>query len=81
MLRCSDAVVIRLKEICKDRDITINKLATLSGLRQSTLNDLMSGTTNNPKLITLYKIATGLDMTISELLDFDLMNTTIFEDE
>lgn len=28
----SDAVIKRLNELCSDRDITINKLATLSGI-------------------------------------------------
>ena len=41
----------------------------------------MSGKTCNPKLKTLHKIAVGLDMTVSDLLDFPEMNETIFEDE
>lgn len=68
-------------KICEDKHITINKLATLSGLRQSTVNDIITGKTKNPKLITLHKIAIGLEMTISELLDFEEINTTIFDDE
>ena len=33
-----------------------NKLATLSGITQSTLNSMMRGETKNPKLKTLRKI-------------------------
>ncbi|WP_027398969.1 helix-turn-helix domain-containing protein [Anaerovorax odorimutans] len=77
----SDAIIKRLKELCADRNITINKLATLSGITQSTVDNLMRGTTKNPKLKTLHKLAVGLDMTISELLDFPEMNETAFEDE
>lgn len=77
----SDVIVNRILSLCKERNITINKLATLSGITQSTLDNLMRGNTKNPKLKTLYKIATGFNMTISELLDFPEMNNTVFDDE
>ena len=77
----SEVIILRLAELCKKRNITINKLATLSGITQSTVENIMSGKTKNPKLKTLHKLAIGLDMTVSELLDFPEMNETIFEDE
>ena len=76
-----DAIILRLKQLCAERNITINKLATLSGITQSTVDNLIKGKTKNPKLKTLHKLAIGLDMTVSELLDFPEMNNTIFEDE
>ena len=77
----SDAVIKRLTALCTERDITVNKLATLSGITQSTVDNLIKGKTRNPKLKTLHKLAIGLDMTVSELLDFPEMNETIFDDE
>lgn len=77
----SDAVIKRLTALCAERDITVNKLATLSGITQSTVDNLMKGKTRNPKLKTLHKLAIGLGMTVSELLDFPELNETIFEDE
>lgn len=77
----SDVIILRLAKLCEERNITINKLAALSGITQSTVENIMSGKTKNPKLKTLHKLALGLDMTISELLDFAEMNETIFEDE
>lgn len=77
----SNAIIKRLTELCAERNITINKLATRSGITQSTVDNLMKGKTRNPKLKTLYKLAVGLDMTVSELLDFPEMNETAFEDE
>ena len=46
----SDAVIKRLTALCAERDITVNKLATLSGITQSTVDNLMKGKTRNPKL-------------------------------
>lgn len=77
----SEAIIKRLTELCEERKITINKLATLSGITQSTVENLMKGKTKNPKLKTLHKLAIGLDMTVSELMDFPEMNESAFEDE
>lgn len=77
----SDVIVKRLNDLCNEREITINKLSTLSGITQSTVENIISGKTKNPKLKTLHKLAVGLDMTVSELLNFPEMNETIFEDE
>jgi len=41
----------------------------------------MKWVTKNPGLKTLHKLAVGLDMTVSELLDFPEMNEAVFEDE
>lgn len=78
----SDAIIKRLYDLCKEHNIpNINSLASQTGIRQSTLENIMKGKTTNPKLKTLHKIATGLGMTVSELLDFKEMNEEQFEDE
>lgn len=65
----------------QEKHITLNKLADLSGLRQSTLENIVKGNTINPTLRTLHRIAVGLNMTVAELLDFKLLNESVFEDE
>lgn len=77
----SEAIIKRLTDLCSERKITTNRLATLSGITQSTVDNMIKGKTTNPKLKTLHKLAVGLDMTVSELLDFPEMNETAFEDE
>jgi len=80
-LTYSDIMIYRLKYLCEQQGLTVNKLATMSGITQSTVESLMSGKTKNPKLKTLHKLAVGLNMTVSELLDFPEMNETAFDDE
>lgn len=77
----SDVIVKRLNDLIKERGITINRLATLSGITQSTLENIMAGNTKNPKLKTLHRLSQGLGITVSELLDFPEMNETKFDDE
>jgi|AGTN01.3.fsa_nt_gi Helix-turn-helix. len=70
----ADAIARRVTRICAERKIALNRLASLSGLRQSTLDNIAKGNTKNPTLRTLHRIAVGLNMTVSQLLDFDSMN-------
>ena len=71
----------RIRQLCEEKGITLNKLASLSGIPQSTLENIVKNNTKSPTLKTLHRIATGLGMTVSELLDFPEMNETIFDDE
>ncbi len=46
----SEAIALRINQICHDKHITLNKLATLSGVRQSTLDNVAKGNSRNPTL-------------------------------
>lgn len=37
------AVKARILELCSERDISINKLCSMSGVTQSTVNNIISG--------------------------------------
>ena len=71
----------RILTLCKERNITVNKLATLSGMKQSTIDNIIRGNTKSPGLRTLHRISQGFGLTLAELLDFPEINETLFEDE
>ena len=76
------SVISNLIFLCKEKNITIQKLAVLSGLPESTIRFFMKGSIKTaPRVDTLHKIAIGLGLTLSEFLDFPEINTTIFDDE
>ena len=77
----SELYVKRIRELCKHRGIAINKLATMSGVRQSTLDNIVRGISKNPRVKTLHKIAIAFNMTLSEFLDFKELNDFSFDDE
>ena len=77
----SEIITKRILTLCQKSNITINKLATLSGMQQSTINNIIQGNTKSPGLRTLHRISQGFGMTLSELLDFPEMNETIIDDE
>ena len=59
----------RILELCKERGITVNKLAILSGVTQSTLNNIISGRNNSVTVSTLKKLCDGLEVSITEFFD------------
>lgn len=77
----ADAITQRILSLCAERHITVNRLATLSGMTQSTLENVVKGITRSPGIVTLYRISRGFGMTVSQLLDFPEMNESIFDDE
>ena len=77
----SDIYALRIRQLCKNHGITINKLATLAGLKQSTIDNILRGASKNPKVRTLHKIANVFGMTLSEFLDFPELNNYSIDDE
>ena len=65
------AVAVRIEELCKQHEITLNKLGTISGVTQSTLNNIISGASKNPTVSTIKKICDGFGINIVEFLDTD----------
>lgn len=73
-MNIGNAVKSRIIELCKSRNITINKLGTISGVTQSTINNIVSGRNNSTTILTIKKLCDGLNMTIIEFF-----NDEIFE--
>ena len=49
----SELYVKRIRMLCRERKITVNKLATMSDVKQSTLDNIMRHLTKNPRVKTL----------------------------
>ncbi len=71
----SEATQKRIIELCNERNITINKLATLSGITQSTLNNIIKGNSKTPTLQTIVYLCAGFDI---ELIEF--FNSNLFKE-
>ena len=74
-------MIRRIRGLCSQRGIAINKLAAMSNVKQSTLDNIVRGLTKNPRIITLHKIAIAFNMTVAEFLDFPELNDYSFEDD
>lgn len=77
----SELFVMRIRGLCKERGFSINKLASMSDIKQSTLDNIVRGLTKNPRIKTLHKLALAFNMTLAEFLDFRELNDYSFEEE
>lgn len=70
----AEAVVKRIYELIDERQLTINKISTISGVTQSTVSDIVNGVTSNVKIATIKKLCDGLDISIREFFDSSLFD-------
>ncbi len=74
------AVKNRILQLCGERDISINRLATLSALPPSSVKNILYGKSQNPKLLTIKLICDGLGITLGEFFgtpEFDALEQEI----
>lgn len=64
-----EAISRRIFELCEERDVTINKIATISGITQSTLSNIINGASKNPTVATIKKICDGMGITLGEFFN------------
>lgn len=71
-MNIGEAVKQRILQLCKQNSITVNKLATISGITQSTLNNIVGGRNNSTTISTIKKLCDGLEISIEEFFHSDL---------
>lgn len=74
MVDIGEAVRQRILGLCHERGISINKLATVSGITQSTLNNVISGRNHSLTVSTVQKICDGLDINIYDFFSIGFDN-------
>lgn len=71
----TEAIAHRLLELCEERCITLNKMSTICGMTQSTLNNIVNTGSNNPTVSTVKKVCDGLGITLAQFFDAPVFNT------
>ncbi|MCI8524857.1 MAG: helix-turn-helix transcriptional regulator [Oscillospiraceae bacterium] len=74
------AIRDRILRLCSERDVTINKLATLSALPPSSIKNILYGKSRDPKIRTLKKLCDGLEISLAEFFqspEFDALEPEI----
>ena len=65
-MKTTEAVHNRILQLCQERNMTINRLATVSALPPSSIKNILYGKSQNPKLLTIKLICDGLDITLGQ---------------
>ena len=71
-MNIGEAVRERILELCRERDISINRLSSMSGVTQTTVNNIVSGRNRSTTISTIKKLCDGLGITIEEFFHSDL---------
>ena len=73
-MNVGEAVAERILELCRERNISVNRLCTISGVTQSTVNNIVSLRNNSATVATVKKLCDGLDIGISEFFTSPLFD-------
>ena len=73
-MRIGEAVRERIIELCQEQDISINKLSNISGVTQSTVNNIVSGRNRSATISTIKKLCDGFGITIQNFFESELFH-------
>ena len=69
-----DLIVERFYELCKNKNITINELANISGVTPSTAYSMMDSSRRDISIRTIKKFCDGLEITLGEFFSTENFN-------
>lgn len=79
MLSLEQAIRNRIFNLAKERDLTINKVSTLSGMPHTTLLSFMNNETHDPRISTLLHICEAFDIDLMEFFNSSIFKNVIDE--
>ena len=66
-MNTKEAVAKRILELCEERNMAVNALATVSGVSPSTIYSMLNEKSKNPGVVSLKKLCDGLEISIRDL--------------
>ena len=75
-----ETIAQRIRQLCKQKGLTPNGLATTSAVPQATIKSILNGESNNPGAVTIKKLCDGLEITLGEFFstpEFDALEQEI----
>lgn len=65
-MNTKEAVAKRIIDLCAERNIAVNALASISGVSPSTIYSMLNEKSQNPGVVSIKKICDGLDITLGK---------------
>ena len=73
-MKLNEAIVKRIKEVCKEKKLNICDACLKGGKSPSAIYDLIKGRTKCSKVITVKHFCEGAGITLKEFFDRDYFN-------
>lgn len=61
----------RILFLCEEKRMTINKLATESGVAPSTIKNILYGKSRNPGIVTIKMLCDGMGISLTDFFSAD----------
>lgn len=75
-MQTKEAVAKRILQLCDEKKIAVNALATISGVTPSTVYSMLNEKSQNPGVVSIKKLCDGLGISVREFFDCDLFDST-----
>ncbi len=75
-----EAVGYRIKQLCKAKGVTPNKISYISAVPQATIKSILLGESKNPGIVTIKKLCDGFEISLGEFFstpEFDNLEQEI----
>lgn len=79
-MNTKQAVSNRIKELCEERNISVNAVAYISGMPTSTVQCMLNTKSKNPGIVNIKKLCDGFGITLGEFFStpvFDALEQEI----
>lgn len=73
-MNTKEAVAKRILNLCEERNIAVNALATVSGVAPSTVYSILNEKSKNPGVVSLKKLCDGFGISVREFFNDDLFD-------
>lgn len=71
-MKLEDAVILRIEQLCLEKNMTKYELFMASGVPQTTLTSIKKKRSHSVKVSTLYAICEGFDLSLKQFFDSPL---------
>ena len=68
-MNTKQAVANRIVELCKEKNITTNAIANISGLPPMTVYGMLNHKSMNPGIVNIKKLCDGFEITLGEFFN------------
>lgn len=79
-MEISGVIKYRILQLCRERNVTVNKFAEYAGLSVSSFKNILYGKSKNPRITTIKIICDGAGITLGEFFstpEFDNLEQEI----
>ncbi len=73
-MKLEDAVILRIEQLCLEKNMTKYDLFKSSGVPQTTLTSIKKKRSSSPKISTIYAICEGFNISLEEFFSSSLFN-------